>query len=87
MGNLQATRKGDTIKVEGEVYHTLKDKYDFNDDTYVDKVLLGDYRDLEKAEIAKSFSVYGATMQKIEGTIQVKNGRITGSDFKWEEIK
>jgi len=87
LGNLRATRKGNKVEITGEVYHTLKDRYDFNDDTLVDKALFKNHRLLAKEGYAKPFEVYGSTSRSVSGSLEIKNGRITNPEFKWKDIK
>ena len=84
LGNLQATRNGNRVDIEGSVYHTLVDKYDFNNDTYIDKKLLKKYRTLNEQGDAKPFTVYGSKSQRVRGALEIRDGKIRDSKFQWE---
>lgn len=86
LGNLQATRKGEKVEITGKIYHTIKDTYDFNKDTFLDKTILKPYRILAEKGYAKVFQVYGAVPQAVRGTVEIKNGQIINPQFKWLDI-
>lgn len=87
LGELQATRKGNKVEITGEVYHTVRDTYDFNDDTFVDQTLFKNERTLAENGYAKPFEVYGHKPQKVTGTLEIKNGNITNPKFRWDDIR
>lgn len=87
LGDLQATRKGDKVEITGEVYHTVMDTYDFNDDTSFDRKKFKDYRLLAEKGYAKPFQVYGHKPQKVTGTLEIKNGQIANPKFKWNDLE
>ncbi len=86
LGGVTATRKGNIVEIEGDVYHTFIDKYDFNDDTYMDKFLFKDYRRLAEQDRAKPFNVYGSKAQKLKGRMTIENGRVTDPHFEWQDM-
>lgn len=86
LGNLQAKREGDVIRIDGKVHHSFKDRYDFNDQSFKDRILFSKYKEMADKGSAKPFDVYAEKSQKISGIIFVKNGKITDSEFKWEDV-
>ncbi|MCB9988397.1 MAG: peptidoglycan-binding protein [Rhodospirillales bacterium] len=87
LGNLKAKRTGNKIEITGDVDHRINDTYDFNDDTLFDRNVFEGYRLLAKEGLARPFEVHGSKKQKVTGTLEIKNGRITNPQFKWEDKK
>ena len=75
-----------TVHIDGEIYHTIKDKYDFNDDTIYDKNLFKNERFLAEQGKARPFDVYGHRAQKITGKLDLQNGTIRARTFKWQDL-
>lgn len=84
-GVLTAKREGDRIKVQGRVMHDLKDTYDFNDDTLLDRLVLNPYRKAAEKGIAKSFPVESRTTQKLEAEFDLKNGRLIHRSIQFHD--
>ncbi|AGH98425.1 peptidoglycan-binding domain-containing protein [Micavibrio aeruginosavorus] len=82
-GDLQATRHGDKIEISGTVRHTIKDRYDFNDDTVFDKLAFKHHRLLATAGKAEPFNIEGTKEQPVTGVLEIKNGKITNAKFQW----
>jgi len=80
-GTIRATRRGDSVDIDGEVRHKVDNTYDFNDDTAVDRVVYGAVKYPAEFLGAKTFRIKGAKSQKMEGQITLKNGQIGGSNF------
>ena len=87
VGHLNATRRGNIITINGTVNHNINDTYDFNNDTVLDKMLLGKHRTLAEEGYAAPFPVRGTNPQKVTGTLEIKNGRITNPQFRWDDIE
>lgn len=86
LGNLRATRRGNAVHIDGEIYHTIKDKYDFNSDTIYDRNFFKNERFLAEQGKARPFSVYGHKAQKITGRLDIQHGTIRSRTFKWTDL-
>ncbi len=87
LGELRATRKGNSIEITGDVFHTLQDRYDFNDDTVFDDITLKNYRNLAEKGKARVFQITGVKPQKVKAIINIKNEKIKDWNFEWRDTK
>lgn len=87
MGDFKATRTGNKITITGDVDHRINDIYDFNDDTFVDRLLFGNHRLLAQEGYATPFSVSGSKKQTLTGMMEIKNGRLINPEFRWQDTR
>ena len=86
-GRFVATRKGNMITITGTVVHDWGDEYDFNDDkTKTSGPGAADGRTLEEAGAARPFKFSGTWRQKVEATVERRNGRLFTRDVKWTDL-
>lgn len=57
-GDFEVSRKGNIIVILGHVVHSIDDRYDFNDDTWIDRGLFDNERELAKKGYAKPFDIH-----------------------------
>ncbi len=84
-GSFQIEKKNDIIYIQGTILNYFDDIYDFNDDTIADRLIFRYQHFLAKKHYAKPFEVHWEKSQSISGIIRVNDGKITGSDFKWDD--
>ncbi len=86
-GSFKASRQDNKIYINGKISHTLVDKYNFNDDTVIDKIFLDKYRDIEKSTKAKSFFITGATQESLDGILEInENNQFKRHKFQWNRL-
>ena len=77
-----AVRRGNTIYITGEVTHSWNDPYDF--ETFqpgsAGPLLL------ERFGRAKRFKMEGSWDQRVEGTVEVRDGKLVNPRFEWEDV-
>jgi hypothetical protein len=82
-GSIKATRKGNIIEIEGVIDNSFKDLYDFNEKD----LLLLPFRKLTTNSHAKPFLVYGTSLEKVTGKLEIRDGNIYNPRFEWRKIK
>jgi len=87
LGNLQATRKGNKVKITGDVFHTLIDRYDFDLETPIEQLNFKNEKLLATEGKAKPFFVTGVKPQQVQGVLTLEKGRIKDWKFKWINTK
>ena len=77
-----ATRKGDTIHIEGSITHNWKDTYDFEKG----QVAAGGAHRLEKEKGAMPFDMGATWKQNFSGTVEINNGVLSNPQITWTDI-
>lgn len=80
-GHFFASRDQDKIHIHGDTTHEWKDQYDFDPDGLGGE----DALKLERAGRARSFDFGARWGQKLYGTMQARNGRLTDPKFIWRD--
>jgi hypothetical protein len=78
----EATRRGHTIYIEGEVSHSWDDKYDFEEDQPggAGALMLQEHRG------AAPFQFGARWRRKVSGTVDIRDGRLTHPKFQWTDV-
>lgn len=82
IGTFTATRRGNTINIEGTATHSLDDPYDFGPGPMYGN----DAELLEQYGLAKKYNRSASWKRRFTGTIELKNGQLQNPKFKWEDI-
>jgi hypothetical protein len=85
-GYLQATRKGNQIKIAGRVDHILQDTYDFDDETAFERANFRNEKLLADEGNARPFRVTGTKPEAVTGILTLENGKIKNWTFQWKNM-
>lgn len=80
--DVKVTRVGNQIRIEGTVTHVWDDAYDFERmQPFADGALA-----LQKHRGAKPFKFGASWQQRVTGTVDIRNGRLTNPKIQWQDI-
>ncbi len=74
------------IEVDGIVDNNIRDIYNFDSETIADKTIFKPFRRMATEGDARPFLIFGSRVKRLRGFIEVENGKIKSSNFKWEKI-
>ena len=81
-GNFTATRQGNRIYIHGDVTFNWNDKFDFEEG----KPGAGAGHTLERHGKAAPFQFGSAWRKQVQGSVEIKNGKLGDPKFTWRDL-
>jgi hypothetical protein len=79
-GTFKATRTGNSVQIQGEVDHEVKDVYDFNEG---DPIYSSQRKKATEGD-AEPFVIRGRKYDRVRGEIKIKDGDVDDAKFEWD---